>query len=63
VGVNDHGQVKPAGTGRQISDVGVSGGMKVIFFGRFEIHDFFGGFSSAASLKKVLLHRVDFLPS
>jgi hypothetical protein len=41
----------------------VSGGMKVIFFGRFEIHDFFGGFSSAASLKKVLLHRVDFLPS
>jgi hypothetical protein len=43
--------------------VPVSGGMKVIFFGRFEIHDFLGGFSSAASLKKVLLHRVDFRPS
>ena len=41
----------------------VSGGMKLIFFGRFETHGFFGGFSSAASLKKVLLHRVDFLPS
>jgi hypothetical protein len=39
-----------------------SGGMKLIFFGRFETHGFFGGFSSAASLKKVLLRRVDFLP-
>ena len=40
-----------------------SGGMKLIFFGRFETHGCFGGFSSAASLKKVLLRRVDFLPS
>jgi hypothetical protein len=39
-----------------------SGGMKLIFFGRFETHGLFGGFSSAASLKKVLLRRVDFLP-
>jgi hypothetical protein len=45
------------------SGLRVSGGMKLIFFGRFETHGFFGGFSSAASLKKVLLHRVDFLPS
>jgi hypothetical protein len=40
-----------------------SGGMKLIFFGRFETHGFFAGFSSDASLKKVLLRRVDFLPS
>jgi hypothetical protein len=40
-----------------------SGGMKLIFFGRFETHGFFGGFYSAASLKEVLLRRVDFLPS
>jgi hypothetical protein len=49
--------------GVKSSSAAVSGGMKVIFFGRFEIHDFLGGFSSAVSLKKVLLHRVDFLPS
>jgi len=41
----------------------VSGGMKLIFFGRFETHGFCGGFSSAASRKKVFLRRVDFLPS
>lgn len=46
-----------------VSHQGASGGMKLIFFGRFETHGFFGGFSSAASLKKVLLQRVDFLPS
>ncbi len=40
-----------------------SSGMKLIFFGRFETHGCFGGNSSAASRKKVLLRRVDFLPS
>jgi hypothetical protein len=41
----------------------VSGGMKLIFFRRFESHMFFGWFSSSSSARKVLLRPVDFLPS
>jgi hypothetical protein len=37
--------------------------MKLVFFGRFESHAYVGGFSSKASSKKVLLRRVDILPS
>jgi len=37
--------------------------MKLAFFGRFECHVCVVEFSSEASFKKVLLRRVDFLPS
>jgi hypothetical protein len=41
----------------EVSRQGASGGMKPIFFGRFETHGFFGGFSSASSQKKFFFIR------
>ena len=47
----------------QNSGMIVSGGMKLVFFRRFESHVDGVGFYSEATAKEVLLQAVDFLPS